>query len=141
MKATAYSQLQQSSPKNSVDRIYEAKDASGACLGYVLNLTNKEGYGGNIRFSMGVTTDGTVTGLSILETGETPGLGLQAESVLVPQFAGRKADSFNYVKGGGASAENEVDAISSATITTRAFVNGVNFGLEFFRNVIGEGTF
>ena len=123
-------------PKDSVDGIYDAKDADGNTLGVVLNMTNKEGYGGNLKFSMGIASDGTVKGVSILETSETPGLGLQAADVLLPQFKDRKAESFVFVKGGGASAENEVDAISSATITTRAFTNGVNAGLEFYRSVL-----
>ena len=123
-------------PKSSVDEIYEAHDGNGNTIGVVLNMTNKEGYGGNIRFSMGIANDGTVKGVAILETSETPGLGLQAADVLLPQFKERKAESFVYVKGGGASAENEVDAISSATITTRAFTNGINAGLDYFRTVI-----
>lgn len=123
-------------PKSIVDEIYDALDDSGNAMGVVLNMTNKEGYGGNIRFSMGIALDGTVKGVSILETSETPGLGLQAADVLLPQFKERKADSFVFVKGGGASAENEVDAISSATITTRAFTNGINAGLDYFRTVI-----
>ena len=118
-------------PKDAIDKVYEAKKGGVLC-GYVINVCNKEGYGGTIRFSLGVAEDGTLGGVSILETSETPGLGLNAEEVLVPQFKGRSAESFVYVKG-GAKADNEIDAISSATITTRAFVNGVNAGLEYFR--------
>ncbi|MBR3306683.1 MAG: RnfABCDGE type electron transport complex subunit G [Lachnospiraceae bacterium] len=120
-------------PKDSVEAVYSAEDADGNALGVVLNMCSKEGYGGTIRFGMGISEDGGLKGVSILETSETPGLGLQAADVLAPQFKDRKAESFVYVKGGGASAENEVDAISSATITTKAFVNGVNAGLEFYR--------
>ncbi len=133
--AAAYASFTEKYPKDTVDEVYEALAADGSVLGVVLNITNKEGYGGNIRFSMGVSLSGTLKGVSILETSETPGLGLQAADVLVPQFKDRQAESFVYVKGGGASAENEVDAISSATITTRAFVNGVNAGLDYFRMV------
>lgn len=125
-------------PKSCVDEIYDAYDAGGQNIGIVLNMTNKEGYGGNIRFSMGIALDGTLKGVAILETSETPGLGLQAADVLLPQFKDRKADAFVFVKGGGASAENEVDAISSATITTRAFTNGINAGLDFFRTVLNR---
>lgn len=128
-------------PKDTIDLVYEACAQDGSYLGVVINMTNKEGYGGNIKFSMGVRSDGTLNGVSILETSETPGLGLQAEEVLIPQFADRQVESFRYVKG-GASADNEVDAISSATITTNAFVNGVNAGLAYYRlvydNAAGE---
>ncbi len=121
-------------PKDAVEAVYEAKKG-GALCGYVINVCNKEGYGGAIRFSMGIKSDGTLGGVAILETSETPGLGLNAEEVLIPQFKDRNAESFVYVKG-GAAAENEIDAISSATITTRAFVNGVNAGLDYFRTYL-----
>lgn len=134
----SYAEFKTAYPKDSIDEIYEASDADGNVMGVVLNVTNKEGYGGDIRFSMGIAQDGTLKGVSILETSETPGLGLQAEDVLLPQFKERKADNFVYVKGGGADAEDEVDAISSATITTKAFTNGINAGLDFFRTVINS---
>ena len=66
------------------------------------------------------------------------GLGLEAENVLSPQFAGRNAESFVYSKT-GAVADNEVDAISSATITTNAYVNCVNACLEYFDIIISKG--
>jgi len=136
--ASAYAGWQSEYPKDTVDELYTALDKDGNVLGIVLNMTNKEGYGGNLRYSMGIRMDGTLNGVSILETSETPGLGMQAADVLMPQFAGRKVESFRYVKGGGASAEDEIDAISSATITTNAFVNGVNAGLAFFRAEFGK---
>lgn len=98
-------------------------------LGYVVEATSKEGYGGDIVLYVGVDHDGTVTGVSILELSETAGLGMEAPKVLVPQFAGRMVDSFAYTKT-GAQADNEVDAITSATITTSAVVNAVNGGLR-----------
>ncbi len=131
----AYEEFKRRYPKDVIDGIYDAKDTEGMLLGTVLNITNKEGYGGNLSFSMGIALDGTIKGTAILETSETPGLGLNAADVLLPQFKDRKAESFVYVKGGGATGENEVDAISSATITTRAFTNGINAGLDFFRSI------
>ncbi len=126
-------------PSNEVSALYEAYDASGNLIGYVLTVTNKEGYSGNITFSMGITLDRTLNGIAILETSETVGLGLEAENVLVPQFAGKNVVSFVYTKT-GATAENEIDAISSATITTNAFVNGVNAGLGYFDMFLGGGV-
>ena len=58
---------------------------------------------------------------------------MQAEDVLVPQFAGRNAYPFVYSKT-GAAADNEIDAISGATITTSALTNGVNAGLYYFQS-------
>lgn len=124
--------------QESIDEVMEAKDASGELLGYVITVTTKEGYGGDIQFSIGVRLDGTVNGMSILSISETAGLGMQAEDVLKPQFAGKNVEKFVYTKN-GAAADNEIDAISGATITTNAVTNGVNAGLYYFQTVLGGG--
>lgn len=118
--------------------VYRAYSAQKEVLGYVINATTHDGYGGDIALMLGVKTDGTVNGISILEISETPGLGMQAESVLVPQFTGRAAESFTYTKT-GAVADNEIDAISGATVTTKAVINAVNTGLYYFQEVLQEG--
>ncbi len=116
-----------------------ALDDSGSLLGYVITVTSKEGYGGDIQFAMGIRMDGTVNGMSILDIAETAGLGMRAEDVLKPQFAERKADKFEYTKS-GATSEDQIDAISGATITTRAVTNGVNAGLYYFQTEMGGGS-
>ena len=56
------------------------------------------------------------------------------------QFAGRQVSAFSYTKS-GATEENQIDAISGATITTNAVTNAVNAGLEYAYRLlkIGEG--
>lgn len=125
--------------QESVDEVMAAMDDTGNTLGYVITVTTKEGYGGDIQFSIGVRLDGTVNGISILSISETAGLGMQAEDVLKPQFAGKNVEKFAYTKN-GASADNEIDAISGATITTNAVTNGVNAGLYYFQTVLGGGS-
>lgn len=122
-----------------IDEMMKALDASGNLLGYVITVTTKEGYGGDIQFSIGVRLDGTLNGMSILSISETPGLGMKAGDVLVPQFANRKAEKFEYTKS-GATSENQIDAISGATITTRAVTNGVNAGLYYFQTKLEGGS-
>ena len=119
-----------------IDEVMSALDASGSLLGYVITVTTKEGYGGDIQFAIGVRLDGTVNGMSILETA---GLGMRAEDVLKPQFAGKQTDKFEYTKN-GATSENQIDAISGATITTNAVTNGVNAGLYYFQTELGGGS-
>lgn len=114
-----------------IDEVMQALDSSGQLLGYVITVTDHEGYGGDIQFSMGVTLDGTLNGISLLSISETAGLGMKAGDVLVPQFTDKKVESFTYTKSGSTS-DSEIDAISGATITTNAVVNGVNGGLSFF---------
>ena len=121
-----------------INKVLEAKDTDGSVLGYVFVITNHEGYGGDIQFTLGVAMDGTTNGISILAISETPGLGMEAETILKPQFAGKNAEQFTYTKTGAVS-EDQIDAISGATITTEAVTNGVNAGLYYFQNVLGGG--
>lgn len=123
----------------SIDEVMAAKDSSGNTLGYVITVTTKEGYGGDIRFTIGIRNDGLVNGISILEISETAGLGMRAEDVLKPQFADKNIEKFEYTKS-GASSEHQVDAISGATITTNAVVNGVNAGLYYFQTELKGGS-
>ena len=124
----------------SVDEVSEAVDASGNVIGYVITVTDHEGYGGDIQFSMGIRNDGTLNGISILSISETAGLGMNADSVLKPQFENKKAELFSYTKTGAQSAD-QIDTISGATITTNAIVNGVNAGLTCFKTMLmGGGT-
>lgn len=118
--------------QETIDEVMEAQDASGAVLGYVITVTTKEGYGGDIRFTVGITKDGTVNGIAILEIAETAGLGMRAEEVLAPQFADKSVEQFEYTKSGAVS-DSQIDAISGATITTNAVTNGVNAGLYYFQ--------
>ena len=122
-----------------IDELMEAKDASGALLGYVITVTDHEGYGGDIQFSMGVTTDGILNGISLLSISETAGLGMKAGEVLVPQFENKNVSRFSYTKT-GSTGESEIDAISGATITTNAVVNGVNAGLVYFDEFLKGGS-
>ena len=105
--------------------------------GYVVETISSEGYGGNIVLYVGVSVDGVVNGVSILELSESPGLGMEAPKVLAPQFAGRAVDNFVYTKT-GTSAENEVDAITGATVTTSAVVSAVNGGILVAHELLGN---
>ena len=118
-----------------VEEIMAVLDKSGNPAGYVLTVTDHEGYGGDVQFAMGVKTDGTVNGISFLSLSETAGLGMKAnEDTFKKQFAGRNVEKFSYTKNGSTSDE-EIDALSGATITTNAVVNGVNAGLYYVKNM------
>lgn len=112
-----------------VGNIYTALAADGSVAGYAIEVTSAEGYGGDIRIMCGVSSDGVLRGISILEIGETAGLGMRAESVIVPQIHNLDVSEITYTKT-GKSSEDEIDAISGATITTKAFVNMINAALN-----------
>lgn len=119
--------------QDSIQEVTAALDEGGQQLGYAITVLSTAGYGGEIEFSMGVSMDGTVEGISFLSISETAGLGMKADTeAFRSQFAGKQVEAFAYTKN-GASAEEEIDAISGATITTSAVTNGVNAGLCAFR--------
>lgn len=121
-----------------IGTVFEAKDSTGTSVGYVVETTSAEGYGGNITLYAGITKDGILNGVSILSIAETPGLGMNAESVLVPQFENVPATMFTYTKS-GSTADSEIDAISGATITTKAVVEAVNGAVRVVTEDIMKG--
>lgn len=126
--------------QESIDEAVEALDDNGTILGYVMQVTTSEGYAGDITFSMGIRLDGTVNGYEILRISETAGLGMKAkEDSFKVQYANKNVERFAYTKT-GATAENEVDAISGATITTNAVTNGVNAGIAYFNSIAKGGS-
>lgn len=135
---TIRDQLDQEGYKaQSIEEIMRAEDQSGETLGYAFTVVTSEGYGGDIQFSMGVQNDGTLNGISILSIGETAGLGMNADTpAFKDQFVGKQVEKLQYTKN-GATQDDEINAISGATVTTNAMTNGVNAGLCAFRVVEG----
>ena len=135
---TIRDQLDQEGYKaQSIEEVMRAEDQSGETLGYAFAVVTSEGYGGDIRFSMGVQNDGTLNGRSILSIGETAGLGMNADTpAFKDQFVGKQVEKLQYTKN-GATQDDEINAISGATVTTNAMTNGVNAGLCAFRVMEG----
>ncbi len=114
-----------------------ALDASGNPLGYVITVTSTEGSQANITLSMGVTLEGVLNGYETTKISETPGLGSKvADADFKAQFEGKSVENFTVTKTGAAS-DSEIDALSGATISTRAVTNAVNAGLAYFRSIGG----
>lgn len=135
---TIRDQLDQEGYKaQSIEEVMRAEDQSGETLGYAFTVVTSEGYGGDIQFSMGVQNDGTMNGISILSIGETAGLGMNADTpAFKDQFVGKQVEKLQYTKN-GATQDDEINAISGATVTTNAMTNGVNAGLCAFRVMEG----
>lgn len=113
-----------------IDEVCTAGDA-----GYVITTTDKDGFGGNIQITVGIKKDGTINGVSILSISETAGLGMKAkEPAFYEQYQGKQAEKFAVSKDGG---EGEpIDAISGATITSRAVTGAVNVALAYYQNAV-----
>lgn len=125
--------------KDRIDEVKAAMDADGNILGYVMTITSSEAYGGELQLAMGIRMDGTVNGISFLSLSETIGLGMEAKKPeFQEQFAGKQVEQFAYSKT-GAAADNEIDALSGATITTNAVTNAVNAGI-CYAGALGAGS-
>ena len=108
-----------------------ALDKSGEVLGYVISVTSHEGSQSDITLSVGIRNDGTLNGYSITSISETPGLGmLVQEKAFYSQFE-NKSES---------SADNEIEAVTGATISSRAVTNAVNASLVYFQTVLQGGN-
>ncbi len=98
---------------------------AGQELGYVAKVITGA-FGGNMEIILGFTGDGRIVGLRIGQHSETPGLGDNAnEPEFYEQFNGLSLKE-DISLGSGSQASNEVEAISAATITSNAVLNGVN---------------
>lgn len=124
-----------------IDGVEVAEDASGETLGYVLNITDHNGYGGDVSFSLGIANDGTLNGIAFTTLNETAGLGQKAkEDKFSSQFKDKQVSGTLEVVKQTPSSDNQIEAISGATITSRAVTGGVNAGLAYFNEVLGGGT-
>lgn len=109
----------------------------GDTAAYIFTESAK-GYGGNVSVMTAVKPDGTVAGVAILDvSGETPGLGQNAaKESFYSQYAGLKK-GVSLIKNGAKAENNEVDAVTGATITSTAVTRAVNAALDDFEKVKG----
>jgi electron transport complex protein RnfG len=102
--------------------IYPAKK-DNTIVGYAINTNTKKGFSGNISLMAGFKPDGTIINITVLEQKETPGLGNKmAEPPFKNQFNDKNPAQYKLKvkKDGG-----PVDAITAATISSRAFCDAV----------------
>ncbi|MBU0595603.1 RnfABCDGE type electron transport complex subunit G, partial [Candidatus Bipolaricaulota bacterium] len=110
---------------------YEFDEASGVYtilaggpIGSAL-MTKATGYGGRIDILIGVEPDQRLRGIRVISQQETPGLGAKiVEASFLDQFVGLSLDQLALTKTGGS-----VDAITGATISSSAVIEGVRRGI------------
>ena len=120
-----------------IDEVLLGKDGSGNSVGYVITVTSKNGYNGDIQMSVGIDLEGIVTGVEMLSINESAGLGANASKAeFREQYKGKAVEQFSVTKT-GKTQDNEIDALSGATITSKAVTNGVNAALQIFRQAAG----
>ena len=114
---------------------YYAAINGGKTAAYIFTESSK-GYGGDVSVMTAIKPDGTVAGVAILDvSGETPGLGQNAaKESFFSQYIGLKK-GVSVLKNGAKAENNEVDAVTGATITSTAVTRAVNAALDDFEKV------
>ncbi len=128
-------------PENDIPvaAVYAGKNDS-QFVGYCVNV-QPIGYGGVIDMMVGIQADGTVESVKIITMSETAGLGSKAQDeTFLQQYAGKNdVDAFSVIKN-GTPEQNEIVAVSGATVTSKAVTAGVNEALRVVKNLHKEGT-
>lgn len=109
-----------------------AKSADGEAVGYIF-ITSAKGYGGEVSVMTAVGVDGKIKEISILDaSNETPGLGQNVtKDKFYSQFEGMGPET-TVVKSGAESKNNEVNAVTGASISSRAVNSAVNKAMQNF---------
>ena len=119
-------------------KYFECSDESGAVVGYALPAQGN-GYQGVIKLMIGLSPDlSEITGISILEQVETPGLGGRiSEKTFQEQFRGVKTEpEVEYVKNQKPESDNEIQAVTGATISSRSVVTIINRSVKKFQQAL-----
>ena len=112
-------------------------DKDGNAIGMVFTTTSKS-YGGDLQVMTGISMDGKVAGIEILQINDTAGLGMKAKNDdFRAQFIGRIKDII-VQKNSSDPDKNEITALTGATITSKAVTTAVNEALADFDTVTLE---
>lgn len=120
--------------------VHRVTDVTGKDLGAAVESTVM-GFGGDLKVLVGFDSDGRILGYTILQTSETPGLGMKADKWFQKDGKGNvigkcPADGELAVnKDGG-----DVDAITASTITSRAFLKAVNQAYAAYAHPVIDGN-
>jgi electron transport complex protein RnfG len=111
----------------------KAYDDVDVLIGYVINA-KESGYSSTIEMLVGLDLNFNIVGVKILSQSETPGLGTKiTEEWFNKQFAGKSLNVLAVKKDGG-----EINAITGATISSRAVAKGIKDAVEKFKVIVSE---
>lgn len=107
-------------------------------VGYAVESSSKNGFGGAVRLMVGFDAEGTILNINVLEQKETPGLGTKMAdegNVLLASLKGKDAAQVKMTvkKDGG-----DIDALTAATISSRAYAEAVAIAYEAYKVASGK---
>ena len=113
--------------------VYEAVDGSGAVLGYAFKA-KAGGYGGQVVTALGIESEThQLSGIKVIGHEETPGIGNKIEEESFTDTFKERDIEGGIVATGSPAADNEVQSISGATVSTKAVVGGVNKAIDAYK--------
>lgn len=128
--ATYFTEVENAEKPDMVKALFEGKDNTGNVVGWCVSVS-PYGYGGELDLMVGILPDGIVSGMKVVSHSETAGLGAKAsEPEFSNKFKEKPADGNLAVIKSGEPKENEIVALSGATITSKAVTKGVNAAAE-----------
>lgn len=107
-------------------------------VGYTFKVMTN-GYGGDIEITVGINMDGKVEGVQIGQHSETPGLGAKIiEKTFTDQYQGKVIENpISVTK--NQPGDQEIQAISGATVSSHAVNDGVNLAAQYFLEILKSG--
>ncbi|SNX53142.1 RnfABCDGE type electron transport complex subunit G [Thermoanaerobacterium sp. RBIITD] len=120
-----------------IEEINEGK-SGGNVSGYVIKVA-PQGFSGPVEEMIGIDKEGKITGITIVNQSETPGLGAKSiDPNWNRQYKDKKTDKDLTVVKTAPSQDNQIQAITGATITSKAVTKGVNTAIEAFKVIAGS---
>lgn len=123
-----------------VNGVYCGMAADGTPVGYVTEAVCSEGYGGDVVVMTGVDAEGKITKVKVTEMEETPGLGAKCQTDWIDQYTGLTENIAVDKNGSAGNNPNKIEAISGATITSRAVTKAVNNSVSAAMTVIADNS-
>ena len=122
---------------NSLPIVAHTATVADKAVGYAVESISKNGFGGTVRLMVGFDTEGKILNINVLEQKETPGLGTkmtEENNVLLLSLKDKNAAEVNMTvkKDGG-----DIDALTAATISSRAYAEAVAVAYEAFKVACG----
>jgi electron transport complex protein RnfG len=123
---------------NALPIVAHTATVADKAVGYAVESISKNGFGGTVRLMVGFDTEGKIININVLEQKETPGLGTKMAdegNALLMSFKDKVAADVNMTvkKDGG-----DIDALTAATISSRAYAEAVAVAYEAFKVASGQ---
>lgn len=121
--------------------VYTTADAEGNVLGYAVETMTKKGFNGVVKLMVGFSPEGEVLNISVVEQSETPGLGTQMcdkGNPLEKSFVGRIPSQMTLAVKKDVT-NGDVDALTAATISSRAYTDAVARAWTAYETVTNVG--